>query len=105
MLTDFQCNICHFRNMQDRSIEGVNQKNQTLLVKISKSLLDKLWRQEPGTIKGNIYMLSQITVICQRELGLVEWIPPLGPYPMKDEVGVVIACVTLRLLLWKGRYV
>ena len=30
--------------------------------------------------------------------------PPLGPYPLKDEVGMEVACVTFRMSLRKGKY-
>ena len=31
--------------------------------------------------------------------------PPLCTYPLTDEVGMVLSCVTLSLLMGKGRYV
>ena len=34
-----------------------------------------------------------------------DWFPPLGLYPLKDEVGMGVVCVTLRLALIKGRYI
>ena len=38
-------------------------------------------------------------------MGLEGWFPLLGPYAFKDEVGMELACVTLRLSLRKGVYV
>ena len=37
-------------------------------------------------------------------LVLEDLFPPLGPYPLKDWVGMIVPCVTLRMLLSKGRY-
>ena len=83
MLTDFQCDIFHFRQIKDRSLERTNQKNQNLLVTIRIELLDELWIRELGTNQGNIYMLSKITVFCQRgiRLGIVD--SPVGSLPVE----------------------
>ena len=35
-------------------------------------------------------MLRTITGVSKGELVLEEWVPPLGPDPLKDEVMVVI---------------
>ena len=50
-------------------------------------------------------MLRNMTGVAVGDLGLKEWIPSLGPYPLTYEMGMGIACVTLRLLLQKGGYV
>ena len=41
-------------------------------------------------------------MMAKEELGLEDWFPPLDPYNLKYEVGMVFACVTLRLSLIKG---
>ena len=40
----------------------------------------------------------------REDLGLEYWFPPLGTYPLKDEVGMGVACVVLGVSLRKGRY-
>ena len=56
MNTYFQCNICHFRNIQVRSLERSNLKYKTLLETIRRKSLDTSWIREPGTILGNMWI-------------------------------------------------
>ena len=50
-------------------------------------------------------MLRNMIGVSIGDLGWEEWMHSLGPYPLKYELGMGIACVTLRLYLRKGRYV
>ena len=50
-------------------------------------------------------MLRKMRNMAREDLELEDLLPPLGPYPLKDEVGIGVACVTLRMSLRKGRYV
>ena len=50
-------------------------------------------------------MLRNMIKMAREELGLDYWLPPLGPYPLKDKVGLGVACVTLRITLRKWIYV
>ena len=43
--------------------------------------------------------------MTKEDLGLEGLFPPLGTYMLKGEVGMGVACVTLRLSLRKGIYV
>ena len=99
MNTYFQCNICHFRNIQVRSLERSNLKYKTLLETIRRKSLDTSWIREPGTIIGNMWMLCNTTRVDIWYLGLEEWIPLFVPYPLTDEVGMRIAYVTLSLFM------
>ena len=51
ILTHFQCDICHFRNMNSRSLEKSNLKDNTLFEIIWRVSLDAFWIRDPGTIK------------------------------------------------------
>ena len=50
-------------------------------------------------------MFSMMGTMAREYMGLEYFLPPLGLYPLKDEVVMGVACVTLRVLLQKGRYV
>ena len=50
-------------------------------------------------------MFRKMVTMAREDLGLEYWLPPLGPYPLKYEVVMLVACVTLRMSLSKGRYV
>ena len=50
-------------------------------------------------------MLRNMVTVSKKELGFEGWFTPLITYPLKDDVGMGVACVNLRLSLRKGRYV
>ena len=50
-------------------------------------------------------MLRKMVTMVRGELGLEDWFPPLGPYLLKEEVAIGVACVTLRISIRIGRYV
>ena len=50
MLTHFQCDIYHLRNIKGRSPEGLSLKGKTLLENIRRELLDTYWSREAGNI-------------------------------------------------------
>ena len=75
------------------------------MITIWRSLLDAFWIWELGKVKVNITVLRNMGTIAKEELGLKGWFLPLVPYPLKDEVGVGLVCVTLMLSLRKELYV
>ena len=50
-------------------------------------------------------MLRKMGTMAKEELVLKGWFPLLGLYLLKDEVGMLVACVTLKFSIRKGRYV
>ena len=50
-------------------------------------------------------MIRKMIGMAIGDLCLEEWMLRLIPYPLTDEVGMGITCVTLRLSLQKGKYV
>ena len=50
-------------------------------------------------------MLRKMLIMAKEKLGLEDWFLLLGPYPLQDEVGMGVVCVTLSSYLRKGRYV
>ena len=38
-------------------------------------------------VRGNLNMLRNMGTMAREELGLEYWFPPLGSYPLNDEVG------------------
>ena len=57
------------------------------------------------TIRGDLKMLSKMEMMTREELGFQYWFILLGPYPLKDEVGMGVVCITFKLSLRKGIYV
>ena len=67
------------------------------MIRIRRASLYKFWSRELGTIRGNFTMLGETGTTAREELGLEGWLPPLGPYLLKDEVGMGVECFTLRI--------
>ena len=84
--------------MKGRDPTNLIQKYERLITFIRQASLESFWSRELGTI------LSKMVTRAIEELGLEYWFPPLWPYPLKDEVGMVLVCVTLRISLRKGIY-
>ena len=105
MLTHFQCDLCQFRNMKGRDPTDESEKYKILIIAIRRVSLDAFWSREPGTVNGGFTMLRKMVKMSREELGLEDWLPPLGPYPVKDEVRIGVVCVTLSISISKGRYI
>ena len=45
-------------------------------------------------MRVDLTVLRKLGITAKEELRLEDWFPPLGPYPLKDEVGMGVACVT-----------
>ena len=80
------------------------KKDGRLLVTIRRDTLDEIEIREPGTVKGNLMMVKRLGKMAGDELGLETWLPPMGPSPIVDELGVGLACTTLIFSLRKGRH-
>ena len=102
MLTHFQCDKCHFRNIQGREPDTLSENEMRLLATIRRATLDEFWSTEPGTVKGNLTMVNRLGKVAGDELGLYKWLPPMGTYPILDEVGMSLTCTTLMFYLRKG---
>ena len=75
------------------------------MVTIWWASLDSFWSQEPVTGRGNFSMLIKLVMADKEELGFEDCFPPLCTYPCKEDLGMGVACVNLRLFLRKVRYV
>jgi hypothetical protein len=104
LVTPFQCDLCHFRNlMQHDPVEGLPQ-DMRLLKLIRHANLDALWSRELGTVRGTLSMCQQGGRIAA-SLGFKDrlfW--PMGPHPLKDTFGIGVAIVMLQQSLAPGKY-
>ena len=55
-------------------------------------------------VKGNLMMVKRLGKVTSDELGLETWLPPMGPFPLVNEVGIILECKTLKFSLRKGRH-
>ena len=60
MLTHFQCDKCHFRNIQGRDPDVISEKDMRLLVTIRRDTLDEFLSRETGAVKGNLTIVKRL---------------------------------------------
>jgi hypothetical protein len=103
LLTTFQCDLCWFRNLQHRDpLPEVPQDNLLLCV-IRRALLDSMWGREPQTVGATLRAARQL-VQQWNKVGLPPQLPPLGPFPVSDSLGMGVAVAMLLKSLEPGRY-
>jgi hypothetical protein len=99
-MTTFQCDICHFRNMMGRSPQASCGSDSLLLKFVRRANLDALWSRESSTVKNNCREVRNLKAKAQM-LGLLEseFLPAMGPFPLRDKHGMGLAvCVLMRSL-------
>ncbi len=103
LITPFQCDLCHFRNLFNR--DPVNHLAQDIRMQklIQQANLDALWAREPLTIKSNLMTCRQGLSIAT-SLGFGDKLfRPMGPFPLEDTFGMGAAVVMLQQSLQPGR--
>ena len=51
LVTPFQCEVCHFRNIMGRDpMIDINEGDRELMADFRRALLDAFWSQEPTTV-------------------------------------------------------
>ena len=96
--------FCQFRNVLGRGPMSHILEDYILLCSIQWATLDLLWRQRPRTVKNNFMTLKGIHEVGDEVLGILEGLTDMGPLPLRDEIGMVVACTILILSTRKGNY-
>jgi hypothetical protein len=104
LMTPFQCDTCHFRNVMDRDPVISLAQDLRILKCIRRANLDSLWSLEPRTVSRNLRE-------CRRGINIASSLGfksklfrPLGPFPLEDKFGMGAAIVILQLSLNPGKY-
>ncbi len=104
LITVFQCDTCHFRNLMGRDPEPTLAQDLRILKCVRRANLDALWSVEPKTVIRNLAECKRGALIAA-SLGFKDKLyPPLGPFPLQDTFGMSAAIVTLQLSLNPGKY-
>lgn len=103
LVTPFQCDLSHFRNLMERDpVNGLPQ-DLRLLKLIRRANLDALWAREPGTVNGTLLTCQQGGRIAA-SLGFKNKLfKPMGPFPVCDSCGMGAAVVMLQQSLRPGK--
>lgn len=103
LLTPFQCDLCCFRNLQHRDPIPSLAKDNLLLCVIRRANLDAVWGREPQTVLATLRATKSM-VRLWHTVGLPPQLPALGPYPVRDSLGLGVAVAMLLKSLEPGRY-
>ena len=101
LLTTFQCDLCHFRNLKGHSPLDSYEDNQLLLF-IRRANLDAFWARETGTVKNTRRDIASIMRNAS-SFGLKNILPKMGPFPVTDSHGMGLAVCMLRRSLDVGK--
>jgi hypothetical protein len=103
LLTPFQCNVCHFRNIMLRDPDLSSATNFKMLDFIMRAIIDSFWSRESSTVYLNLCeaVRSEKT---KKHFGMPYVTKPMGPWPLEDNLGMKVAIVLLDWSLDKGVY-
>ena len=104
LLCSFQCDACHFLNIQSRLPDMENPTDELLLMCIRRANLDAFWSRERTTVSQNRREGLRFVTICQTlGLSVDDAYPPRGPFRVEDSVGMKLACAMLVRSLDSGK--
>lgn len=99
MMLPFQCDMCHFVNIQYRLPVRGRQADDLLLMVIRRANLDSFWVRERSTIRSNFSEAKRSVKIKTMFMMEHRILLQLGPFPLKDIWGVgEAACFLWRTL-------
>ena len=100
----FECDLCHFRNINHRDPNARDKKDDFTLICIRRANLDALWGREPSTVKANLNRMLRDHRDAMSMVNISNPLPVMGNPRMADRVGMKAAVMTLVSSLRKGRY-
>jgi hypothetical protein len=103
LVTPFQCDFCHFRNLMSRDPVERLAQDVRLLKCIRRANLDAFWSREPTTISNNLTVCRQGLSISAAMGFKHKLFRPMGPFPVDDTFGMGAAVVMLQMSLQPGR--
>ena len=96
LITQFQCNLCHFDYCKRRRPIPGNLQDEMALLGIRRANLDALWSRERSTVQAN-RLQGKHWVSASESAGWNDHaLPKRGPFPMEDTFGMQAA---VKLLL------
>jgi hypothetical protein len=100
LLTPFQCDLCICRNLTGRN---PGPHDHLLMECIRQINLDALWGRETATVTSNLRAVKQ-TITTLAQVRLDPPFPPLGPFPIGDNLGYRIALAMVLKSRNPGKY-
>ena len=104
LVTPFQCDLCHFRNLYFRNPNILSACDKKALIAIRRANIDAFWSRSPGTVNNTRTGVKRMIAINEDTFGMPDLFPSMGPHPLEDNWGMGLAIVMLHKSLDKGRY-
>ncbi len=101
LMSPFQCDLCHFRNINQRDPSNSVQ-DKRLMTFIRRANLDSMWSREPGTVYGNLGEARRMARIAAT-MGIPSLPLLREPLPVEDTFGMTPAVLMLGRSLDPGR--
>ena len=102
LLCPFQCDLCHFRNIQLRDPQSESRQDRNMMIAIRRANLDACWGRSTSTVKSNKSTLKRLVTIAHDDYGMTQPLPDMGPHELNDSWGMGLAITLLRKSLDKG---
>ena len=101
----FECDLCHFRNLNGRDPCDSSSKDRYTLLVIRRAMLDACWSRERSTVTGNLSRLILDYTSGMKSLSIEKCpLPVLGSDEVKDRVGMGPALLMLHASTREGKY-
>ena len=91
----FECDLCQFRNANERDPIKGNSKYKYALLCIIRSIMDAFWIRETSTVLGNFRILRRYYFNSIKVLSIIIPVPIIGTNEVRDLLGMVCALQTL----------
>jgi hypothetical protein len=101
LMCPFQCDHCHFYNLQGWR-PGIKPQDEVLLMCIRQANLDAFWARETATIVANQRKGSRARSLSAR-LGIDSPYPERRAFAVEDSFGMLTACQLLLRSLDAGQ--
>jgi hypothetical protein len=104
-MSPFQCDLCHFRNIQGKDPLEASEGHALLLTGIRRANLDAFWARKSSTVKSNLHEVRRLVKTALK----MDVDYPVGrrflrgPCPVEDDWGMFVACGTLDRSLDPGK--
>ncbi len=83
LMNPFQCELCHFRNIQERNPNPHSKADRAFQEHFRRVSLDVFWSREESTVRHNLGVIKRVALSEKKFDCTNKMIPALGPHPLK----------------------
>ena len=99
----FECDLCHFRNMNRRDPVWERDKDMKTFEAIRRIQLDVFWAREKSTVSGNLSRMRRDYMDAKFQYSIGDALMPYFPvHELKDQVGMAGAITMISASLRDG---